>query len=398
MVNALFAEYPMREETILFGAEFYYDYRNFRRAAELFSAFTDSRSLARQADSLWLAGFRDGARGLWQIAAADTSDTANNRIKGDLDLPSIKARSFYNLASTAADNQEAGRYLEQLFAANAEYQEGRIFGIIRYSRLLPADRALAILSKTDYEKEGLFDLELLRRLGEDWDIDKSVAETWMLLSRHTDDRLYEWAAWYFDFQHRYEDTALALRNAGINRVEGPWSALHRAYALVREHQYTEAEKLLQSIVRSPQETKSAPGRRTQPLWQAAANLAILLEKRNNFQEALQYYEIAAAQINSLISRPIVENEFTAGILHRDLSGSRSPSGQQPAEEQGIPAAGVSLETRDASKIQLDIAGVFRSLGKTPESVRALDYALDLDPENLEARLEKRRIDAERGYL
>jgi tetratricopeptide (TPR) repeat protein len=385
MVNALFDEYPIREETILFGAEFYYDYRNFRRSAELFSAFTDSRSLARQADALWLAGFNDGARGLWRIAAADTSDTISNRIKGDIDLPSIKARSFYNLASTTADRQEAGRYLEQLFAANAEYQEGRIFGIIRYSRLLPADRALAILTQTENEKEGLFDLELLRRRSEDWDINKSVVETWMMLNRHTSDgRLFEWAAWYFDFQHRYEETALALRNAGINRVEGPWSALHRAFALVREHQYGEAEKSLRSIVRSPQETKNAPGRRTQPLWQAAANLAILLEKQKNFQESLQYYEIAAAQINTLISRPVVENGFSA----------ETPA----AEVQGIPAAGVSLERRDASKIQLHIASVLRSLGKTPESVRALDYALDFDPENLEARLEKRRLDAERGYL
>ena len=381
MVNALFSESPIRDETIIFGAEYFYDFRNYLRSAELFSAFTDSQNLGRQADALWLAGFSDSARGLWRVAAADTGNAANDNIA---DLPSVKARSYYNLGSTTANKQEAGYYLEQLFAANASYEQGRIFGILRYSRIVPTDRALAILSQTDYEHEGLYDLEMLRRRSEDWDVDKSVAETWLLLNRHNnDERLFEWAAWYFDFQHRYDETALALRNAGINRVEGPWSALHRAYALIRQRDYAEAEKMLRSIVRSPQEIKSAPGRRTQPLWQAAADLAMLLEKQNNLQEALQYYEIASAQLSGLIARP---------------SMASPPEAFLPDEEQSIPAAGISLERRDAARIQLRIASILRALGKTPESVRALDYALDLDPENMEARLEKRRIEAERGFL
>ena len=382
MVNALFTEPPLRDETIRFGAEFFYDYRNFRRSAELFSAFTDSRSLGREADALWLAGFNEGARGLWQIAAAENRNAVSKDRSEETDFPSTKARAYYNLSSTTTNKQESEHYLEQLFAVNSENTSAQNYGIIRYSRLISLDRALAVLNQTDYEQEGLFDLELLRRRSEDWEIDKNVAETWLLLNRHTSDgRLFEWASWYFDFQRRYEETSLALRNAGINRVEGPWSALHRAYALVREKQYVEAEKVLRSIVRSPQEIKSAPGRRTQPLWQAAANLAMLLEKQKNYQEALQYYEIAAGQITGLLAGSMAGTE--AGTL---------------AEEPGIPAAGVSLERRDASKIQLRIAGILRSLGKTPESARALDYALDLDPENLEARLEKRRLDAERGFL
>jgi tetratricopeptide (TPR) repeat protein len=413
MINGIFEEPPLRGETFLFGAEFFYDHGNFLRSAELFSAFDDSRNLARQADSLWLAGFAGSARGLWQAAAAanrnagGTPGSQGTPFMEGTDLPSIRSRSFYNLASTAPNPQEAGRWLEELFAAQADYQPGRIFGIIRYSRLVSADRALAILSQTDYEQEGLFDLELLRRRSEDWEIDKTVAETWMLLNRHSqDERLFEWAVWYFDFQRRYDETALALRNAGMNRVEGPWSALHRAFALVREKQFTEAEKFLRSIVRSPQETKNAPGRRTQPLWQAGANLAWLLEKQRNYQEALQYYEIAAGQL--------------AGFFgHGEPAGQTEPSGQADLFEQagaqigppgqtrpaapprvfaGIPAAGVVPERRDAARIQVRIAGVLRSLGKTPESARALDYALDLDPENLEARLERRRLDAGRSIL
>ena len=422
MVNALFTEPPIRDETIIFGAEFFYDYGNYLRSAELFSAFSDSRSLARQADAQWLAGFADSARGLWRMAAADTRSTANKSLSTDIDIPSIKARSFYNLASTASDPREAGRYLEQLFAANAEYKSAQTYGIIRYSRLVPADRAIAILSEADPEKEGLFDLELLRRRSEQWDVNKSVTETWMLLNRHSKDgRLFEWAVWYFDFQRRYEETALALRNAGINRVEGPWSALHRAFGLIREHNFAEAEKTLRSIVRSPQETKSAPGRRTQPLWQAGAGLAMLLEKQNNLQEALQYYEIASGQLIGLIARQSALNEWAlderlpiepgdpsgeplAGTPPVNRPSATEPSASRPSASRpfdskpGIPAAGVSLERRDAAKIQVRIANVLRTLGKIPECVRALDYALDLDPENLEARLEKRRINAERGIL
>jgi tetratricopeptide (TPR) repeat protein len=388
MVNGLFEETLLRNETAIFGAEFFYDHGNFFRSAELFSVFTDSRNLARQADALWLAGFTGSARGLWQAAAAENRNPL-------LDDPSIRSRSFYNLASTAPTAQEASRSLEQLFAANAEYEPGQIFGIIRYSRLVPIDRALAILNQTDHEHEGLFDLELLRRRSADWEIDKTVAETWMLLNRHSNDgRLFEWAVWYFDFQRRYDETALALRNANINRVEGPWSALHRAFALVRDHEFGEAERTLRSIVRSPQETKNAPGRRTQPLWQARANLALLLEKQHNYQEALQYYEIAAGQLGGLqaepLARPPDDPLFNPG---ESLTKRNSP-----AESPGIPAAGTTPERRDAAKIQVHIAGVLRSLGKRPESIRALDYALDLDPENLEARLEKRRLDADRGLL
>ena len=383
MVNALYTDPPLRDETILFGAEFFYDYGNFLRSAELFSSFTDSRSIARQADALWLGNYTDSARILWKTAAADSA--ASNTVNSDADISSIKARSYYNLASTTANRQEAGYYLEQLFASNSDYDQGKTFGIIRYSRIAPTDRAISILSQTDFEREGLFDLELLRRRSEDWEIDKSVAETWMLLNRHNNDgRLYEWGVWYFDFQHRYNETAMALRNAGINRVEGSWSALHRAFALIREQELPEAEKSLRSIVRSPQEIKTPPGRFSQPLWQASANLAILLEKQNNYQEALQYYEIAAAQLVTVINRPEAK--------------AFSPDGVFPAEEQGVPAAAVSLERRDAARIQLRIANVLRALGKTSESVRALDYALDLDPENMEARLQKRRADAERGFL
>jgi len=378
MVNDLFDNLPLLNQTILFGAEFFYDHGNFLRSAELFSAFTDDWSLGRQGDALWLGGFIDSARGLWQMA------TSQNRtiepVFGEVDASAVKARSYYNLAATAPNGAEAEDWLEMLFANAADYQPGQVFGVIRYSRLAPLDRALFILDRTDHAGEGLFDLEILRRRSESWTVDRTTAETWLLLNRHPNDgRLYEWAVWYFDFQRRYEETALALRNTGINRVEGPWSALHRAFAMMRSGQIAEAEQTLRSIVRSPQETRRAPGRRQQPLWQASADLALLLERQRNFEEALQYYEIAAGQL--------------AGLMGQGGQNETTDDG-----ERGIPAAGTSPERRDAARVQVRIAGVLRSLGKPQESIRVLDYALNLDPENLEAGMEKRRLNAGPGDI
>jgi tetratricopeptide (TPR) repeat protein len=386
MVNSLFESTPLRDETIRFGGEFFYDHGNYLRAAELFSAFTDDRGLSRQADALWLAGFTEAARGLWRMAVSQNRSTSEPAF-GEIEASAIKARSYYNLAATAPSGQEAIRWLEQLFAAGADYQAGQVFGVIRYSRLLPQDRALAILERTD--REGLYDLELLRRRSESWPIDRTVAETWLMLTRHPgDERLFEWAVWYFDFQHRYEETLLALQNAENNNVEGPWAALHRSLAMVRSGQFGEAEQTLRSIVRSPEESRKTLGRRQQPLWQASADLGVLLERRRDFEEALQYYEIASNQLLALQAGP-------AGSWTQPLV---EPPDEPPAEKgEGESAGGISTERRDAAKIQLCIARVLRSLGKTQESIRVLDYALDLDPENLEARMEKRRLDPNRSF-
>jgi tetratricopeptide (TPR) repeat protein len=375
MVNGLFnaggpgeLSFSLSPETYRFGGEFFYDHGNFLRAAEIFSYFTDDAGLARQGDALWLAGFAGSARTMWLAVSGSEEGSAE-----------IRSRVLYNLASTVDDAREAGRQLERLFAQNSSYEPGSVFGAIRYSRLVPPDRALSILERTD-QAEGLFDLELLRRRSEGWTVDRTIAETWLLLNRHPNDgRLFEWAAWYFDFQRRYDETALALRNAGINRVEGPWSAIHRAYANVRENRLDEAEKLLRGITRGPDISSGSPGvaqrglpagagsgRRQQPLWQASADLGLLLDKRRSPQEALGYYEIAAGLLDIVLNY------------------------NQPQE---TPAGGqISPETRDAARVQLLIARDLRALGRERDSRRALEYGLDLDPDNLQVRLELRRLE------
>jgi tetratricopeptide (TPR) repeat protein len=361
-INAIFESPPLNDDTYRFGAEYYYDYGNYLQAAILFNHFNDDYSVGRQGDAHWLGGFLDSARQLWGTVAFNRADADPERLK-------IRSRLLYNLASTSADSPEARSALELLFAQNAGEDEGRVFAVIRYSRLAGLQRAIAILEQTDREKESLFDLELVRRRSEQWSVERIVAETWLLVNRHSGDgRIFEWAAWYFDFQHRYDETALLLRDAGINRAEGPWSAIHRASAQLRDGLVDEAEKTLRSIVR--EDGLPAPGRVRQPLWQASANLGLILDLRGRPSEALDCYETAM------------------GIL--------ASTGSLAVRDGGIEAAGPSREMRDASRIQFLIARSLRALGREAESRRVLEYALDLDPENLDASLELRRL-AARGF-
>jgi tetratricopeptide (TPR) repeat protein len=164
-----------------------------------------------------------------------------------------------------------------------------------------------------------------------------VAETWLLLGRHPEDEgLYQWAAYFFDYQRRYEETAQALKNAGYQGLDGYWAELHRALALLREGRFDEGEELLQTIPPSA------------VIWQAPANIGRLLEARRASAAALEYYETAAS---------LVKN------------------------------------SRAAAGVQLRIAQCLRALGRDRESRRVLEYALDLDPENLNARLELRRLES-----
>jgi tetratricopeptide (TPR) repeat protein len=342
-VNALCNQPPLRGETWLFGAEFFYDHGNFARSAELFSHFTDDWGIARQADALWLAGFAESAETLWKMAGVD------GRPGG------ARSRSLYNLAAISPSPDEQQIWLEMLFQDELVYEPGVVFALIRFSRLAPQDRALAILEKAD-RSEGLFDLELLRRKSETWSVGKTVAETWALVNNHPEDsRLYQWAAWYFDFQRRYGETALLLTQAERSGIREPWLTLHKAFALIRENKLPEAEKLLHAVAE-----QGEYGR----FWQIPADLALILDLRRNPREALELYEIAAGLQADTVAR--LRSEGAAGL-------------------------------KDAARVQTRIARCLRSLGREAESRRVLDYALDLDPDNLEAALEKRRLE-NRGIL
>jgi tetratricopeptide (TPR) repeat protein len=173
-----------------------------------------------------------------------------------------------------------------------------------------------------------------------WVPDRTAAEAWTLLGRYPgDQRLYRWAAWYFDFQRRGSEGAVLIKTAGYRGIRGPWLDLSAALGDLEAGRLEGAEEKLRSIIQDP-------GNR--PLWQAEANLGLILEARRAPAEALEHYEIAAGRVR---------------------------------------------DGRAASRLQLRIAGCLRTLGRKEESRRALLYSLDLNPGNLAARLELRRLEA-----
>jgi hypothetical protein len=328
LINRMLQGDGANPESIRFAAEFFYDHGEPLRAAQLFSRLPGDENLARQADALALAG-RD-PRAIWLAQISPPRGTARAESS-----PELTARSLYNLAAASERREEKIRYLARLIAENAG-QDSRelILGIIGYTRLLEAPRAMAILEGAD-KNQGLLDLELYRRRMESWTVDRTLAETWLLVNRHPqDERIYQWAAYFFDRQRQYGETALLLREAGFQQMEGPWIPLHEGLRLIREGDIEGGERLLNSI--------------PMYIWQVPANIARVLEARRSSAAALERYEIAA----SMVTQP-----------------------------------------KDAAKIQLRIARCLRALGRDGELRRVLQYALDLDGENLNARMELHRLDS-----
>jgi tetratricopeptide (TPR) repeat protein len=287
------------------------------------------------ADSLWLAGFREGAVEIWTALVSPGDTPQDLLVRTDL-----LVRSLYNLASVSTDEQLRVAYYEKLLSQTQGHTDlaVRIYGIIGYSRLLDTVRAEGILAEAG-TGEPLLDLELLRRRSEAWELKRTVAETWLLLGRHPrEEGLYRWGAWYFDRQRQFPETALLLRQARINGIDSPALVFHEVFRLIREAKLLEAEALLREASLSP---KAYPA-----VWQVPANLGLIAESRRALSPALEYYE-------------------SAYILIKDR--------------------------HDAAKVQLRIARCLHMLGRDEESRRALETVLELEPENLNARMELRRL-------
>jgi tetratricopeptide (TPR) repeat protein len=322
---------PDAPEIRRFLGEYYYDFGDPLRAAEIFHQAGDEAGLLRSADALWLGGKAENARNIW--------------------LTLGNARSLYNLAASAPSAQEQGVWFTRLYQAgqnDAAFRGDPLYryGLVGYTRSLPPYEALALLEGREDEAaattgQATRDLEILRRRGELWSLDRTVAETWLLLGRYPEDsRLYQWAAWYFDYQRRYEETAMLIKTAGYRNIRGPWLDLNTGLRDLEAGRLDQAEEQLRAIASDP---------RNRELWQAEANLGLILESRHAPGEALEHYEIAAGRVGD-------------NIL--------------------------------ASRLQLRIAGCLLTMGRAEESRRVLLYSLDLNPDNLAARLELRRLESQ----
>ena len=326
------------------GAEFFYDHNNPLKAAELFSQLSEERDMARAADALVLAGELPGARNIWLALSSGTAGNTQGTLTGNLqrnfqgNFPQVRNRSLYNLAASSVNRREEASWLEAVFSGRSQNEQTAledstmVFSVIRYTRILDTPRSIAVLD--ELKQHPLLDLELLRRRLETWPHNRAAAEVWMLIERNNEnDALYEWAAWYFDHQKLYAETQRLLREADRKAMSGSWIDLHRSLALIRDGKTPEGEKILKDA------------ERRYPDWRIYANLGRIQESRRAVNAAVEYYEAAAALVR----------ENTAAAL-----------------------------------VQMRLSRCLQALGRGRESLRALEYAQELDPDNLNIRRELAR--------
>ena len=339
-------------EIVRMGAEFHYDHNNPLKAAELFLALaggensakdpgvSGERDAAMAADALVLAGETSGARNIW-LALSSSGGSSGG----------IRSRSLYNLAASSADSGEAMSWLEKIFSLRSSGRTSdrnsdstEIFSIIRYTRLLDSDHAIAILDTDNLRKNPLLDLELLRRKLDMLPPTRSTAEVWMLLGRNRENEdLFEWAAWYFDHQKLYDESSRLLKEAARNGMTASWLDFHRGLALLREGNTGEAETIFREA-----RLKKRPAD-----WRIPANLGRIQESRRAVSAALEFYEEAAV----------------------------------------LAAANYAAKKAGAAPLQLRLSRCLEALGRTREARRALESALEADPENFDIRRELRRFDS-----
>jgi tetratricopeptide (TPR) repeat protein len=328
-------------EILRMGADFFYDHQNPLKAAELFILLGGEAELVKAADALVLAGDIPAARNIWLALYSEQRPMDFRFIQADNPALQTLLRNSYNLAATSQDKAEEMSWLEKMFSVMAQQGSSQIQGgpvgrfdtysVIRYSRLLDEAYGIAVLE--DFAENPQLDLELFRRRYTAWPLKRAASELWLLLSRHGENEaLYEWAAWYFDHQRLYDETGRLLKEASRKGMDGAWLDLHSGLALIREGKITEGEKLLK-------ETRFQD-------WRIYANLGRIQENRRAISAALDSYETAATLVR----------EKTA-----------------------------------AARVQMRISRCLEALDRIDESRRALEFALELDSDNINIRRELRRI-------
>jgi tetratricopeptide (TPR) repeat protein len=342
-INQLLASRGNNELVLRAAAEFFYDHANPLRAAGLFARLPKDEDMGREADALALAGETEKARALWRILVSPGLDGEGGNVPGG-----GRVRSLYNLAAASADRGEEKAWLERLFAELNRPESisagtpAAVFGLIRYTRMLDTPRSIVILAGEEYGKNPFLDLELFKRRLDTWPVDKSLAEAWLLVGRHPEEaKLYRWAAYFFDQQKQYAETVRLLANAANRQISDPWLDLHRALAFIREGKVNAGEKILKDALAAQRLLPEAA-------WLYNANLGRVSESRRSFAAALDYYR---------------------------------------------SAAGLVTDRAAAARVQLRIARCLKVLGRDGESRRAVGNALELDPDNLDARYELRRLNS-----
>jgi hypothetical protein len=327
-------------KTLSFMANYSYDFADPLVAAGIWARTGRERDISRAASALYIAGNAESARNLWLLLVKDSEGVHAE------EADTVRSRVLYNLAATAAENAEKIRYLEQLLS-DGETGGDTVSALTLYTRLLPEARALDILAGYPATAEPLLDLEYTRRSVPLMPTDRAAAETWLLLNRHPASLpLYAWAAWYFEYQRRYDDLDALLRLAAQHGLKNPALSFHAALGLVRRGDTGGAIEALEAL-------EWADGAGKISSWQRDADLALIYDSRREYAYALRYYTKAS---DALPDSPDARFKVQAARLYVKTARCRRILGE-----------GMELIRRD------------------------LERAVSMDGENIDARLALRRL-------
>jgi tetratricopeptide (TPR) repeat protein len=326
-------------DTLRFAAEFYYDFGDMRRSAQVFSLIHDDKARVREADALYLAGFTENARYIWSYLTPPASRL----------LEPFETRSLYNLAVTSEDNSDVLNYLQRIVDFSfmedtdwGQYAHVKEASLIRFSRFFNLSAAVEILERTKGVNPVLFpyaDLEICKRMSLQWPLDRQIAEAWRLLDRHPENEdLYRWSAWMFLYQRNFNEAEILLNRMERLGLTRDWTNIFKAVVRMFNGDLEKAEDLFASVTELKDE------------WSVNANLGRIMEEQRSFNRALQFYQIAAGQ-----------------------------------------AAASTENLKTVSRLYVRIARCFNVQGRFSDTLESLQYAVELDPDNLTARLELDRL-------
>ncbi|MCL2808990.1 MAG: hypothetical protein FWD24_02855 [Treponema sp.] len=289
LMNIASANNNVSYDVLFLAAEYHYDFGELLRSAEIFSYIVEvlstelpsniiEKTLSRQADALYLAGYTDIVRAIWKLLSEYSNET-----------------SLYNL-SIISNERDAASYLERLINIDTEIDTNensllaRQFGLIRYSRMLEYYQAISLLqnSMTFSPNEYPYvDLEICKRHSQGQILGRQIAETWLLLDRHErNEELYKWAVWHFFFQRSYDEAKIILDRFRLLDLSASWINNYRAIYLMNEGYLDAAEDLLRSIPSLESD------------WTVHANLGRILETTRYFARAVEQYELAAVKVQN----------------------------------------------------------------------------------------------------
>ncbi|MDR2490106.1 MAG: hypothetical protein LBD20_01740 [Spirochaetaceae bacterium] len=333
---------------VRFLARYHYDFGNPLTAGELFSRLGGIDNLEMAAAALYLADRPESAVSFWRAIADAQAAPSGPRL-----------RSLYNLASLAPEASVAG--LEKILietGGEIGATDAALPAFVLYTRRLPAERALPILEADERTKtEPLLDIELHKRNVEKAGVLKTTGDTWLLLNRHqSEDMVYQWAAWYFEFQKLYDQSAFLKHFAEKNNVDSRAVTINQSLAAMRAENFAAAESLLRPLLDDALAAgeRAAAGTPAVNNWLVYANLGLLQEIRRTPREALDSYLEALRLLSA--------------------SGNLKAAGK-----------------KNMAKLYFHAARCYDLL-RIPESTRAaLEKALELDGDNAAIRMAAARL-------